>query len=107
VRITNDDAEAAYNVLVEGIIVGRVERHKELGRNLVKSFVVSGSDYDGRTRRAKLWAAIVDYDAIGDHERRIIQRHVTRTKTNRHDAAKHLLAAFDAAGIPLPVKRAA
>jgi hypothetical protein len=49
----------------------------------------------------------VEYNAIDDHERRLVQRHVTRTKTNRHDAAKHLLAAFDAAGIPLPVKRAA
>lgn len=94
-------------MLVEGIIVGRVERHKELGRNLVKSFVVSGSDYDGRTRRAKLWTAIVDYHELDDQGRRLVQHHVTRTKTNRHDAAKHLLAAFDAAGIPLPVKRAA
>jgi hypothetical protein len=106
-RITNDDSEATYNVLVEGIIIGRVERHKELGRNLVKSFVVSGSDYDGRTRRARLWTAVVDYHEIDDQERRLVQHHVTRTKTNRHDAAKHLLAAFDAAGIPLPVKRAA
>lgn len=106
-RIDNGDSEAAYNVLVEGIVIGRVERHKELGRNLVKSFVVSGSDYDGKTRRAKLWKAVVDCADLDDYERCAIQRHITRTKTNRHDAAKYLVAGFAAAGVTVPTRQRA
>jgi hypothetical protein len=102
-RIASDTAEASYRMLVDQVVIGRVERRKELGRNLTRSYVDSGSHYDGRTRRAKLWNGVVDCADLDEHNRRAIQRHVTRPKTNHIAAAQHLVEAFAKAEVAVPV----
>ena len=86
-----------YDVLVDVAVVGRVVRREQIGRNLVKSYVHSGSG-----RHVALWEGSVAEVHLDDLHRRAIEGRITRPKTNRRAAAEHLLEAYAAAGVPLP-----
>jgi hypothetical protein len=100
--VVAETAETAWFVLVDDIVVGQVERREQAGLNQVKDFRYSGSGYNGRTRRARLWDASVYCVGLDSHERLRIKRHITRQKTDRMSAAVRLIEAYSKAGVPLP-----
>lgn len=84
-------------VYVEDVLVGAVYRRNMLGRGYSKSFM--------STRHILQWTPIVrDVEGLelDEHDRRLIEGHITRSKTTRTHAADHLVDAYVAAGVPFP-----
>jgi hypothetical protein len=97
-----ETAETAWYVVVDGAIIGRVERKQQPGLNRVKDYRYSGSDYSGKTRMAKLWEGDVDSIGLDNHDRLAVKRYITKPKTDRVSAAQHLLDAYGKARVSLP-----
>lgn len=97
-----ETAKSAWFVVVDGAIVGRIERRQQAGLNRVKDHRYSGSDSNGRTRRARLWEPSVDCVGLDTPERLAVKRHITKPKTDRLSAASHLIEAYDKAKVALP-----
>lgn len=94
------DALAAWNVIVDEAVVGRLEKRAQIGRNLTPSYEHSG------VRHVELWEATVSDAALSPEERAAVEDHITRPKRTRDTAAKHLLDAYVSAGVDLPVASA-
>jgi hypothetical protein len=97
-----ETAESASFVVVNGAIVGRVERRQQAGLNRVKDYRYSGSASNGRTRRARLWEPSVDCVGLDTPERLAVKHHITKPKTDRLSAANHLIEAYGKAKVALP-----
>jgi hypothetical protein len=85
-----------YDVVVEGVIVRRIARRDQIGRNTVKSFLFSGTG-----RHVGLWEGSVANAGLDAYDERKVRTHITRPKTSRETAAQHLLAAYEKAGVDL------
>ena len=68
----------------------------------MKDFRYSGSGSTGSARRARLWEASTDNVGLEDLNRRAVKRYLTKPKTDRKAAAKHLIEAYDKAKVALP-----
>jgi hypothetical protein len=72
-KAPSDHGEAAWDVIVDGAVVGRIMRRRQTGRNLVS-----------------------------EDEAGAVQREITRPRRTRDTAASHLLDAYKKAGVALP-----
>jgi hypothetical protein len=95
-KAPSDHGEAAWDVIVDGAVVGRIMRRRQTGRNLVKDF-----RYSGPGRQVDLWEAKVAH-VVSEDEAGAVQREITRPKRTRDTAASHLLDAYKKAGVALP-----
>lgn len=91
------DALAAWTVVVGEAVIGRLEKRAQIGRNLTRSYELSG------VRHVELWEATVSDAALSPEQRAAVEEHITRPKRTRDTAAKHLLDAYVSAGVDLPV----
>jgi hypothetical protein len=87
-----------YDVVVDEMVVGRIERREQVGRNTVKSYLYSGSG-----RHVGLWEGTVSNAALDEYDERAVRSRITRPKTTREAAAEHLLDAYAGARVALPV----
>jgi hypothetical protein len=92
-----DDGESAWDVIVDGAVVGRITRRRQIGRNLVKD-----PRYSGTGRHVDLWEATVAHVGLSEDEARAVQHEITRPKRTRDTAASHILDAYKRAGVELP-----
>jgi len=84
-------------VYVDDVLVGAIYRRNMLGRGYSKSFM--------STRHILQWTPVVrDVEGLelDEHAGRLIEGHITRSKTTRAHAAGHLVHAYLSAGVPLP-----
>jgi len=97
-KVSGKDDEPAYDVLIDGAIVGRVRRRWLLRRGFSKSVM--------STWHRPMWSVSVDgVDVLDDDDRRSIRRQIDRDKTTRAAAARYLVQAYEKAGVPLPEPR--
>jgi hypothetical protein len=96
-KAPGESDERAWDVLADGAIIGRVERRWQVGRNLVRSYLYSGSG-----RYVGLWEGTVAHVGLDEDERRFVQREIKRPKRTRETAARHIVEAYEKAGVPLP-----
>jgi hypothetical protein len=97
IRTVGVNGESAWEVLVDGAVIGRLDRRDQIGLNLTKSFPHSGPG-----RRVSLWEGTVDNADLTADEAHAVQQRIRRPKTNRLTAAQHICAAYAAAGVDLP-----
>jgi hypothetical protein len=90
------NALSAWDVIVDGVVVGRIDKRQHIGRNLTCSYEHSG------VRHVELWEATVADTALSDEEKCAVEERITRPKRTRDTAAQHLLDAYAAAEVTLP-----
>jgi hypothetical protein len=100
--IASEDAESAYLVKVDEVVLGRVERHKELVRLRPSESEPLTTKLLTPLRRPNLWLGIVDCSDLDEQETRSVQRHAQLSQTTHLAAAHHLVEAFAAAGVAIP-----
>lgn len=93
VRVTT----GTYDLVVDSAIVGRITRREQIGRNVVKSFLYSGSG-----RHVGLWEGNVSNTTLDDYDERAVRSLIKRPKTTRDAAAQHLLEAYARARVAFP-----
>jgi cytochrome c553 len=49
-----------------------------------------------------LWEATADGAPLSEDDARAVEDHLSRQKTTRGTASEYLIAAYEAAGVPLP-----
>jgi len=81
-KAPSDHGEAAWELIVDGAVVGRIMRRRQIGRNLVKDF-----RYSGPGRQVDLWEANVAHIGLSEDEASAVQREITRPKRTRDTAA--------------------
>lgn len=97
-RISFKRIESGALVFADDALIGSVSRRELLGRGHSKSQM--------STRHVTAWTPTVteveglDLEAV---DRQRIEREIKRSKTTRLTAAVHLIEAYAAAGVPLPV----
>jgi hypothetical protein len=96
-KAPSDHGEAAWDVIADGAVIGRISRRHQIGRNLVKDY-----RYSGPGRQVDLWEATVAQVGLGEEEASAVQHEITRPKRTRETAASHILEAYEKAGVPLP-----
>lgn len=89
--------DTAWDVLYDDAVIARVKRVQSFGRAYSKSQM--------GTRHIMAWqSSVADVPGLSDDERRSVQRLVKgRDKTKRQMTVPHILAAYEQAGVSLPV----
>jgi hypothetical protein len=80
-KVSGEDDDREYDVLIDGAIVARVRCRWLLGRGFSKSVMSTG--------HRPVWSVSVEsVDVLDDDDRRSIGRQVDRDKTTRDAAAR-------------------
>jgi hypothetical protein len=94
-KVAESADDPAYDVLVDGAIIGRAERRWLLRRGFSKSVM--------STWHRNMWSvSVADVDGLNDDDRRSLRREMKRDKTSRDAAVRYLIEAYEKAGVPLP-----